>query len=143
MANAITENILNPKQAIQDAQETVAETAQNIREVLDDRVQVTKDLGIDRGLGVVESSLKLTKRWATATNLTTPAKRIQKALSDVRAKRRENLQPAVEDYDALTAKEIISLLTELDRTELKKARRYEEANKNRKTVLGAIEKRLA
>ena len=143
MANALSENILNPKQALQDAQETVLATIDTAKTRAQERVELVKESGIDRAFGIVESSLKITRRWATAGNLQTPEKRIQKALADVRAKRRSYLAPNVDAYDELNVKEVTDALDELTRVELQKARRYEIANKNRKTVLTAIDKRLA
>jgi hypothetical protein len=45
-------------------------------------------------------------------------------------------------YDDLTAAEVAAELDGMSEAELRKVREYEKANANRKTVLGAIERRL-
>jgi len=52
-------------------------------------------------------------------------------------------QPPIEDYDALNAKNLISAIKGLEsRVALASIRRYEAANKARKTVLKAVEARI-
>ena len=51
-------------------------------------------------------------------------------------------KPSIEDYDELNAKTIIGLVDDLDRLELVKIREYEQANKDRVTVLRAVDKAL-
>jgi hypothetical protein len=46
-------------------------------------------------------------------------------------------------YDDLTAAEVAAELDGMSEAELRKVHDYEKANANRKTVLGAIERRLA
>ena len=48
----------------------------------------------------------------------------------------------IEDYDGLNAKTAIKSLVELSRVDLLQLRRYELANKQRKTVLAAMERAL-
>jgi len=52
-------------------------------------------------------------------------------------------QPAITGYDDLTAAEIADRLDGLDLAQLRRIRTYERANANRKTVLAAVERRLA
>ena len=49
-------------------------------------------------------------------------------------------RPGIEDYDELNVRQVSDALEGLDAWELTKVRRYEEQHKNRKTVLGAIER---
>ena len=49
----------------------------------------------------------------------------------------------IPDYDDLTAAEVVSALDGMADPELRQVRSYEKANANRKTVLGAIERKLA
>jgi hypothetical protein len=49
----------------------------------------------------------------------------------------------IADYDDLTAAEIVSALDGMPDADLREVRAYEKANANRKTVLGAIERKLA
>ena len=46
-------------------------------------------------------------------------------------------------YDELTAAEVVAELDGMSDADLRKVREYERANANRKTVLGAIERKLA
>jgi hypothetical protein len=46
-------------------------------------------------------------------------------------------------YDDLTAAEVVAELDGMSEAELRRVHDYEKANANRKTVLGAIERRLA
>jgi hypothetical protein len=46
-------------------------------------------------------------------------------------------------YDELTAAEVVSQLDGMSAPDLRKVREYEAANANRKTVLGAIDRKLA
>ena len=46
-------------------------------------------------------------------------------------------------YDDLTAAEVAAELDSMSDAELRQVRSYEKANANRKTVLGAIERKLA
>jgi hypothetical protein len=48
----------------------------------------------------------------------------------------------IEDYDDLTAAQVVSQLSELDAVGLRRVRDYERRNANRKTVLAAVEKEL-
>ena len=51
--------------------------------------------------------------------------------------------PAIPGYDDLTAAEIVDRLDGLDDGQLRRIRAYERDNANRKTVLAAVERRLA
>jgi hypothetical protein len=46
-------------------------------------------------------------------------------------------------YDDLTAAEVIAKLDEMSDADLRRVGAYEKANANRKTVLGAVERKLA
>jgi hypothetical protein len=46
-------------------------------------------------------------------------------------------------YDDLTAAEVVTALDGMSAADLRAVRAYEKANANRKTVLGAIERKLA
>ena len=59
------------------------------------------------------------------------------------ARRVAGSQPAITGYDDLTAAEIADRLDGLDLGQLRRIRTYERANANRKTVLAAVERRLA
>lgn len=48
----------------------------------------------------------------------------------------------IEDYEELTAAQVVARLPDLDPAQLRAVRRHESRNANRKTVLTAVEKRL-
>jgi hypothetical protein len=48
----------------------------------------------------------------------------------------------IDDYDDLTAAQVVSQLSELDAPALRRVRDYERRNANRKTVLAAVESKL-
>jgi hypothetical protein len=60
--------------------------------------------------------------------------------SDVREAvvRSENAGLAIEDYESLAASTIVTLLSSLSREDLENVRRYEQAHRQRRTVLGRI-----
>ena len=49
----------------------------------------------------------------------------------------------IDDYDDLTAAQIVSQLGGLDAADLRRVRDYERRNANRKTVLAAVDAKLA
>jgi polyhydroxyalkanoate synthesis regulator phasin len=49
----------------------------------------------------------------------------------------------ITDYDDLTGAEVVAELDGMSPADLRRVREYERANANRKTVLGAIERKLA
>jgi hypothetical protein len=48
----------------------------------------------------------------------------------------------IDEYDELTAAQVVSQLGDLDPADLRKVRDYERRNANRKTVLAAVEQKL-
>ena len=48
----------------------------------------------------------------------------------------------IDDYDDLTAAQVVSQLSDLDAVGLRRVRDYERRNANRKTVLAAVETKL-
>ena len=60
----------------------------------------------------------------------------------VEAVRRVTDRSPLEDYDELTAAEVVARIGDLDAAGLRRVRDYERRNANRKTVLAAIEAKL-
>ena len=52
-------------------------------------------------------------------------------------------RPPITGYDDLTAAEVVAELDGMSGADLRQVREYERANANRKTVLGAVERKLA
>lgn len=85
----------------------------------------------------VESALDRVDELPVIKVITAPARslaasRLEKATS-----------PAVEDYDALNARDVRSALADLSRIQLVALVRYEAAHKARKTVVAAAEKAIS
>jgi hypothetical protein len=65
--------------------------------------------------------------------------RVAKNVEDLLMTARESVMaPAMADYDTLNVKQVNAALSGLSYMELLKVASYESANKNRKTVLGAV-----
>jgi polyhydroxyalkanoate synthesis regulator phasin len=77
------------------------------------------------------------------TLLGSPAERVRREVD--RARRATGIAPAfpISGYENLTAAQVQSRLGDLTPAELRKVRDYERRNANRKTVLSAIESKLA
>jgi polyhydroxyalkanoate synthesis regulator phasin len=65
-------------------------------------------------------------------------------LAELLRGRRSDQQDAlpIDDYDDLTAAEVVARVKGLDADEVRRVRDYERRNANRKTVLSALEQRL-
>jgi hypothetical protein len=81
---------------------------------------------------------------ADAADLVADVLALGRAPLDV-ARRVAGLGPAfpIARYDELTAAEVVVELETMTAADLREIRAYERANANRKTVLGAVERKLA
>ena len=110
-----------------------------------ERLQETIDETVKRGRMTRQDAEEL------AGNLVEIGRRqAQDALAEVegllgRVRRAAGLGPTfpITGYDDLTAAQVTERLADLSHAELRKVRDHERRNANRKTVLTAIEKRLA
>jgi uncharacterized protein YukE len=75
-------------------------------------------------------------------SLDQPAKQLRDIADDARAAEDAIARPPIDDYDNLNVKEVTDAIGELDLWSLQKVRDYEAANKNRVTVLRAVDARL-
>jgi len=98
------------------------------------RLQEVVDEAVERG--------RITR--GDAADLVTDLLAIGRAPIDA-ARRVAGLGPEfpITGYDDLTAAEVVAELDGMGPADLRKVRSYEKANANRKTVLGAIERKLA
>lgn len=71
------------------------------------------------------------------------AEGLRQRSADLEEARQSIEQPPVDDYDEMNVREVDEALDGLTVCQLQKVRRYEEANKDRVTVLRSIERRLS
>jgi polyhydroxyalkanoate synthesis regulator phasin len=117
-----------------DANELAAQLVQRGRQQTD---ELLADL--DRLLGLGRQQLD------TATARARRSEPVDRLVSGAdRARRRVGVGPSfpITGYDELTAAQVQQRLRNLKPADLRKVRTYERRHANRKTVLGAIEKRL-
>lgn len=101
----------------------------------------------DRGLDLVYSTSAAAVDGAATVGRVLPfatelAKRLEHRAERLTERGAALNAPRIEDYDELNVKQVCEALDGLGAWELSKVRRYEEEHKNRKTVLGAIERLL-
>ena len=129
--------LLNPVDA-------VVLTRERLQEVVDDAVRRGRMTHTDASELVSE----IFARSRTTTEellgmLSAPTERVRREVD--RARRATGLGASfpIEGYEGLTAAQVQSELDDLSPAELRKVRDYERRNANRKTVLAAIETKLA
>ena len=71
------------------------------------------------------------------------AEGLRQRSADLEEARQSIEQPPVDDYDEMNVREVDEALDGLTVCQLQKVRRYEEANKDRVTVLRSIDRRLS
>jgi hypothetical protein len=121
-----------------------------------ERLQEAVDDAVERGRMTRSDATELVTAILTLGRRTTedvlgdidqllggPAERVRREVD--RARRATGLGPAfpISGFDDLTAAQVQSRLDDLTPAELRKVRDYERRNANRKTVLAAIEMKLA
>jgi polyhydroxyalkanoate synthesis regulator phasin len=118
-----------------DANDLVAELVRRGRQQTDDLLAELEQL-LDRGRGQLGSATKRARRAEPVDRLVRTADR---------ARRTVGVGPAfpILGYDELTAGQVTDRLANLKPADLRTLRDYERRHANRKSVLDAIEKRLA
>lgn len=96
-----------------------------------------------RGLGAVYAATATALDAAATAAKTLPgasgfAQTLETRAQEATARGAELTQPPIANYDELNVKEVCAQLDELDAWQLTQVKRYEEAHKQRKTVLGAV-----
>lgn len=137
MAAILTEQLGNQREKLDTLRRSVTHRA----EELGGRI---KDEGLGTALRAGAQALgglaRVGQRIPTASKLAQTFAARAEALDEVR----EALQkPSIANYDDLNVKQVQDAIESLNRWQLVKTRAYETASKNRKTVLAAIDQRLA
>ena len=118
-----TRNVLNPL-------DVMVITRERLQDTLDDAVRrgrMTRDDATDLLAEIVRRAIS-----APTDRVKREVRRVTGALDGF----------PIEEYDELTAAQIISQLGELETDELRRVRDYERRNANRKTVLAALDAKL-
>jgi polyhydroxyalkanoate synthesis regulator phasin len=117
-----TRSVLNPL-------DVMVITRERLQDTLDDAVRrgrMTRD-------DASELLAEIVRRAVSA-----PAERVMR---EVRRVTGDEAFP-IDDYDDLTAAQVVSRLSDLEAAQLRRVRDYERRNANRKTVLSAVEQKL-
>jgi hypothetical protein len=117
-------------------------TRARLQEVFDDAVERGR---ITRGDAADLVSDVLARGRAQADDLFAELEQLLGRAPIEAARRVAGLGPEfpITGYDDLTAAEVVAELDGMSDADLRKVREYERANANRKTVLGAVERKLA
>jgi hypothetical protein len=117
-------------------------TRARLQEVFDDAVERGR---ITRGDAADLVSDVLARGRSQADDLLAELEQLLGRAPFEAARRVAGLGPEfpITGYDDLTAAEVVAELDGMSDADLRKVREYERANANRKTVLGAIERKLA
>lgn len=140
--NTLTEQLVN---RVLKPLGLVVISPERIRETLDEaaeRGRVTRSDANELALELVRRGRVQTEELLSRAGLSDSVDRL-KASAD-RARRTVGVGSAfpITGYEALTAAQIKRRLTGLNRTELRKVRRYEQRHAHRKTVLSAVDAEL-
>jgi hypothetical protein len=105
-----------------------------------ERLQDTLDDAVRRGRMTRDDATDLLAEILRRA-ISAPADRVIREVKKVAGGGEDGGFP-IEDYDDLTAAQIVSQLGGLELPELRRVRDYERRNANRKTVLAAVEQKL-
>jgi polyhydroxyalkanoate synthesis regulator phasin len=118
-----------PHRSVLNPLDVMVITRERLQDTLDDAVRrgrMTRDDASDLLAEIVRRAVSA------------PAERVMR---EVRRVTGEDEFP-IDDYDDLTAAQVVSRLGELEAPQLRRVRDYERRNANRKTVLSAVEQKL-
>jgi polyhydroxyalkanoate synthesis regulator phasin len=121
--DSATRNVLNPL-------DVMVITRERLQDTLDDAVRrgrMTRDDASELLAEIVRRAIS-----APTDRVKREVRRVTGALDGF----------PIEEYDELTAAQIISQLGELETAQLRRVRDYERRNANRKTVLAAVDQKL-
>src|SRR5689334_16567489 len=104
-----------------------------------ERLQDTLDDAVRRGRMTRDDATDLLAEILRRA-ISAPADRVIREVKKVAGGGEDGAFP-IDDYDELTAAQVISQLGDLDAPSLRRVRDYERRNANRKTVLAAVEQK--
>jgi chromosome segregation ATPase len=139
----VPERLKGVRGRLEDAPEKLQERGQEVGRKLRGRIGDLVDEGEERAWELEKRALMaaggLIERASEVPVVSGVAPRVEGAVQERLGK---ITKPPIADYDELNVKAIRAALGELERLDLIKVARYEEANKGRKTVLRDIDAEL-
>jgi chromosome segregation ATPase len=139
---ALQENLEAQRQELKSQSEALIELAKAQIDCAKSQLNSAKSTGQKRLWNFETNTLEAVEAFLGKADETVVAKWAN-ALEDRVTERLESVTfPAIENYDALNAKDVIKGLKGLNWLALLKVARYEQLTKDRKTVLKAVESAL-
>ena len=133
--NQISEGFSSVESQLSDLKERLEQRASNVQV----RIRKTQSRGVIRLFRAQEKAASTIHKSADRP----PSKLPENLKKELEALGDKLLASPVEDWDSYNAKVAIKASAELGLLDLLRVRRYESATKNRKTVLAALDKRIA
>lgn len=115
--------------------ERYGENFEGVKEVITENTKGVKDVVAENAKGVTDKVLAAVRPGANGED-------VQETVIEVAEAAEETAKAPFEDYDSLTAKELIAKFDGMDDKALEMIREYEAATKNRVTVLRELDERL-
>lgn len=115
--------------------ERYGENFEGVKEVITENTKGVKDVVAENAKGVTDKVLAAVRPGANGED-------VQETVIEVAEAVEETVKAPFEDYDSLTAKELIAKFDGMDDKALEMIREYEAATKNRVTVLRELDERL-
>jgi len=115
--------------------ERYGENFEGVKEVITENTKGVKDVVAENAKGVTDKVLAAVRPGANGED-------VQETVIEVAEAAEETVKAPFEDYDSLTAKELIAKFDGMDDKALEMIREYEAATKNRVTVLRELDERL-
>jgi len=115
--------------------ERYGENFEGVKEVITENTKGVKDVVAENAKGVTDKVLAAVRSGANGED-------VQETVIEVAEAAEETVKAPFEDYDSLTAKELIAKFDGMDDKALEMIREYEAATKNRVTVLRELDERL-
>ncbi len=143
MATMIDQTIDQSRERIDEMRQTVTRRAEKLSRDAQTFVGRTKDTAVGTLLKTAAVSLETVAGLGRALPPTRPlADRLTSRASALDRARGALGKPTINGYDDMNVKQVGDALDRLPVWEVAKVRAYEEANKNRKTVLAACDRIL-
>ncbi len=137
------EKLKDVPERLEDAPEKLQSAGQEVGRKLRERIGELRDEGEERAWELEKRALEaaggLIERASEVPVVSTVAPKVEGAVQDRLA---TITTPPIEGYDEMNVKNIRLALRELDRLDLIKVARYEEAHKARKTVARDVQAEL-
>lgn len=154
MADSILKRLKAPAKSLQELQQAVQKGGDDVvqrsaqwKKEFGERTSVMagtlRDASLTRIYGVGATTLERAAQWGDAVPvLGGQAAKLRESAQALEGARQDVQRPPIADYDELNVKQVNQALEGLSTYELEKVRSYEAANKDRVTVLRAVDSLL-